>query len=288
MSSLSMRHPDDGMLLRYIDGELPGRKARQVQRHLEACWKCRTEIEELQATVADCMHYRKNVLEAHLPQAPSPWADLLPGLSASTPLLRPNPSGRICSPERRRCGGVWPRPPPSRLFSRCGTSCRKRPRYRPPHSCSAPSRWRRNTPSQSAGIAFAAGVCRSSAAIAPSMALCRWRSPHASKRRITIPGIRSARAPSRRGEIRQAVKTDEVSTLPGSQAAGESYRIQTLVPTGDVASATLTLRATDLHPVDGKLEFRDRDCIEFTELTEPPAVGDEVPVAKNVEVPVRP
>jgi hypothetical protein len=86
----------------------------------------------------------------------------------------------------------------------------------------------------------------------------------------------------------QAVKTDEVSTIPGSQAGGESYRIRTLAPTGDVASATLTVRAADLDPVEGKLEFRDQDWIEFTELTEPTAVGDGTAVARNVEVPVRP
>src|SRR5450432_1639334 len=75
MSSLQI-HPEDGLLLRYIDGELPSRKVRQVGRHLEACWQCRTEVEGLQGTVADCMRYRKNVLEAHLPQPPNPWHDL--------------------------------------------------------------------------------------------------------------------------------------------------------------------------------------------------------------------
>src|SRR5262249_5219402 len=32
--------------------------------------------EELQATVAECMRYRKQVLEAHLPPPPAPWSDL--------------------------------------------------------------------------------------------------------------------------------------------------------------------------------------------------------------------
>src|SRR5689334_25226124 len=76
MSNLSPRHPDESMLRRYMDGELPGRKARQVQKHLEACWQCRTQIEEFQATVADCVRYRNNVLAAHLPEPPNPWADL--------------------------------------------------------------------------------------------------------------------------------------------------------------------------------------------------------------------
>src|SRR6266404_1850787 len=69
-------HPEDGLLLRYFDGELPAWKARQMDRHLKACWQCRTHIDELQSTVADCVRYRKNVLEAHLPGPPAGWADL--------------------------------------------------------------------------------------------------------------------------------------------------------------------------------------------------------------------
>src|SRR5579871_1189573 len=76
MRNLVIQHPDDGLLLRYIDGELPARKNRQVKRHLEACWQCRTELEELQSTVAGCVRYRKNVLQTYLPDPPNPWPDL--------------------------------------------------------------------------------------------------------------------------------------------------------------------------------------------------------------------
>src|SRR5882672_3300640 len=75
MSSLQS-HPDDEMLLRHFDGELSGRDAKQVQRHLAACWQCRTRVEELQGTVAECMRYRKQVLETHLPPPPAAWSDL--------------------------------------------------------------------------------------------------------------------------------------------------------------------------------------------------------------------
>jgi len=57
-----MRHPEEGHLLRYLDGELPGRKERQIRKHLEACRHCRAELEELQSTIGDCARYRKNVL----------------------------------------------------------------------------------------------------------------------------------------------------------------------------------------------------------------------------------
>jgi hypothetical protein len=69
-------HPEKSLLLRYIDGELPGRKSHSVQRHLEACWECRTEAEELQETVADCVRYRKQVLAETLPAPPQEWRDI--------------------------------------------------------------------------------------------------------------------------------------------------------------------------------------------------------------------
>src|SRR5580693_3169514 len=69
-------HPEQSLLLRYIDGELPGRKAKSVQRHLEACWECRTEIEEFQKTVADCVRYRKQILTEALPAPPMEWRDI--------------------------------------------------------------------------------------------------------------------------------------------------------------------------------------------------------------------
>jgi anti-sigma factor RsiW len=69
-------HPEQALLLRYIDGELPGRKSRAIQRHLEACWECRTEVEELQETVAECVRYRKQVLAEGLPAPPQEWRDI--------------------------------------------------------------------------------------------------------------------------------------------------------------------------------------------------------------------
>jgi len=76
MSNLDLRHPERDFLLPYLDGELPPRKARQVRRHVEACWQCRAELEELKVVVADCVRYRKHWQEASLAQPPEPWRDL--------------------------------------------------------------------------------------------------------------------------------------------------------------------------------------------------------------------
>src|SRR5262252_666808 len=80
MSSFPGGHPAEDLLLRYLDGESP-REAESVRHHLEACWQCRAEIEELQKTVADCMRYRKLVLSELLPPPPTPWQDLSRGFA---------------------------------------------------------------------------------------------------------------------------------------------------------------------------------------------------------------
>src|SRR3982751_4314292 len=80
-TKLSMQHLDHEQLLRYADGELPARKARQIRTHIEACWQCRTEYEELQSLVSDCVRYRKNVLHPFLPSPPAPWGDIYQGFA---------------------------------------------------------------------------------------------------------------------------------------------------------------------------------------------------------------
>src|ERR1700722_11504408 len=76
-----MRHPDQEQLLRYADGESPARTAEGIRKHLEACWQCRAELEDLQKTVGECVRYRKNVLERPLPAPPAPWTDIYRGFA---------------------------------------------------------------------------------------------------------------------------------------------------------------------------------------------------------------
>ena len=99
MSNFDLRHPDDGLLLRYLDGELPGRKARQVRSHLEACWQCRTQSEELQNVIRECVRYRKNILAPSLPPPPQPWRGL-DFARADSELAAQSMFARILSPFR--------------------------------------------------------------------------------------------------------------------------------------------------------------------------------------------
>jgi hypothetical protein len=79
-------HPEDGALLRYCDGELRAKDTAQIARHLEACWDCRTRLDDLKQTIAEYVRYRRDILEPSLPPPPQPWRNL--------PLEYPGPSPR--------------------------------------------------------------------------------------------------------------------------------------------------------------------------------------------------
>ena len=76
MSNFYLQHPEDDQLLAYSDGELKGLAATRLRRHLKDCWRCRTQLEDLQATVTGFMRYKEQVLEAHLPDPPAGWRNL--------------------------------------------------------------------------------------------------------------------------------------------------------------------------------------------------------------------
>ena len=111
MSSLHT-HPEDGVLLRYLDGELPARKSRQVRGHLEACWQCRTAVEDLEA------HRRRlralpQERFASPPAAPArrrgpTFPKDLPGSTPRWELSRGWRGSGIGSPRRPRAAGRFP------------------------------------------------------------------------------------------------------------------------------------------------------------------------------------
>lgn len=286
MSNLSTRHPDEGVLLRFVDGEFPARKARQIEKHLQACWQCRTEIEELKATVADCVHYRKNVLEANLPEPPNAWADLSREFDRIDASFAAEPFWKNLLPRPRAMR--WSLAAAGALALAFGVFYQLR-----------------ETPSVHAAAILKRAVAAASERPQPKHRIrIRTRNQEFIRAAFdtTLPPALHARLAAARydsanplsAQAFQAwreslpIKTDEISTVAGPQTAGDCYRLQTSTSSGDLATATLTLRTADLHPVQEMLEFRDRNWIEFTELTEPPAVSDGSTVARNVEVPVRP
>ncbi len=77
-------------------------------------------------------------------------------------------------------------------------------------------------------------------------------------------------------------KTDSVTST------ADTYQIRTVTSEGELAAASLTLRAADLEPIEGRLEFRNQDWVELSEVAEGQTQDDGSTVAPHaVEPPVR-
>jgi hypothetical protein len=262
-----MHHPDHGQLLLYLDGELAGRKAKQIRTHLEACWQCRTELQALETTIADCVKYRNEMLAASLPPAPAQWKPL-DFDRAETELASQSAMARLAA---------WLSPRQN-----------------------SPLRWALSGAAVLA-LAFVAvnklnetPKVEAAALLKKAVAVTEAR-PHTVKRvRITTARNQITRViygtnPKHAGEEEIAAMfhaahydwNDPLSAHAYADWYGrlshkqdqletdkDSYVIKTTTDEGDLLSATLKMRNTDFEAVEGRFEFRNREWVEMTELVD--------------------
>jgi predicted anti-sigma-YlaC factor YlaD len=267
MSNLDVRHPEDGLLLRYLDGELAGRKSRQVRSHLEACWQCRAQVEELETAIGECVRYRKSVLAPSLPPPPELWRSLDFGrveaeLAEQSLWHR---MARFLSPLRH--GGVrWALSGAAALAL-----------------CFVAVQQLRETPKVQAAALLQKAV---RAAQSRPAAHQRLRITTRTGQMTRVIGV-AYKPPAREVEIARlfdAAKYDWNDPLSAQSFArwrgglahfqdavasqANSYDIKTTTEDSELVSATLKLRTTDLEPMEGRFEFRNRDWVEMTELVD--------------------
>ena len=298
MSRHGTGHSDEGRMLGYIDGELSAREARQVERHLEACWQCRSELDELKRTVARCVRYRQSVLDRHLPPPPQPWADLYREFARID-------SAAAQAGWLERMARPFPRPMAWRWVASALAAAMV---------LGAVFLEFRRTPS-----VHAAELLQKAVAVEQSQPKAgrhiRIRTKTQEITRV-IGGASVLAARTGRDESAPAIqalfaeahydwddplsarsyqawrdsvsrKSDEVATIPDPQRPTENcYQIHTSAESGEVADASLTLRATDLHPIESRLEFRNREWVELSEIPEPSMSGTNS--NEHLEVPSRP
>jgi hypothetical protein len=269
MTRLELRHPEDGLLLQYLDGELSKRQSREIANHLEACWQCRVDLEDLRATVNDCVRYRKQVFLPALPEPPYAWGSL--------------DFARVDAEIAAES-----------IFSRLG-------RWLSPWQ-SVPLRWAlsgamvlvlsfaifrqlRETPNVQAAVllqkAVAAGESR-----AHTVKRLRITTRTRSLTRVTGSSmIRAARGEAEIARLFESAKYDWKDPLSAKAYAAwhealiqkvdevasadpSTYSIKTNTTGSELVRATLKLRKTDLEPIEGRFEFRNQEWVEMTELVD--------------------
>lgn len=64
MNKFPLTHLNSEDLLLYIDGEKSPPEHAAIQRHLASCWKCRSEVEDLESAISEFMRYKSRMDEA--------------------------------------------------------------------------------------------------------------------------------------------------------------------------------------------------------------------------------
>ena len=269
-------HPEAAALLRLVDGELPPGEARALEQHLEACPECRAEVADLRNTLAECLAYREQVLEAMLPPPPEPWADLAPEFTridrALTPTLAQVP------PVSR-----WHIRPALRWVLAAAAMLLVAFLYE-----------FRETPSvEAASLLHRAEIAAAKRpATAPRRVLIRTKTgqfTHIVGSRLSQTSLPQEPPPPALQALFEAAHWDWNNPLSAQAfadcrdslqdkkdsvtATADAYQIRTTTPEGELAAASLTLRTSDLAPLEARLEFRNQDWVELTEAAEAPEDG---------------
>jgi len=287
------QHPEEAVLLRYIDGELPGHKSRQIRRHLEACWQCRGTVEELQHTVADCVRYRKEI-PAYLPPPPQPWGDLSREFARVDATLSAEPFWK-------RLGFAVPFPMLRQALAGAAVLA----------LLAAVVYQFQKAPTAKAAVLLKRAVAAEAARTTQAhLFRIRTRNHAAITRAIGPQSAKSEAMPadvetlfaeahynsedplSARSYLEWHNSLSEsddrpVETIADPVSPSEwCYRIQTAAAAGEVANATLLLSTQDLHAVEGRLDFRDQNYLEFTEIMGSTIAGGDA--AAHIGSPARP
>jgi anti-sigma factor RsiW len=284
-----MSHPSEEQLLRYSDGELPGRNTSQVNSHLKACWQCRTNLDEIEETVGASVRYRTNVLQRHLPAPPAPWADIYRSFAEIDAAL-PSPSFT----DRLLRVLAWPVHNPRKWVPAAVAAlllCGLFYRYRV-------------TPSVQAAELLQKAILASDVHTAkPHLLRIRTKASSVTRRtgsdqalttstgdRETLNSLKtlfhnanynwddplSARSYSAwRDQL--SAKRDQVTE------ERSSYRVRTETESGDLLEASLQLSTPDLQPMEGRFAFRNSDWVEITALPdEAEPMAASIPAAPEV------
>ncbi len=267
--SRAMRHPGEESLLRYADGELSRRAAREVRGHLEACWQCRAELEQIQATVAECVRYHTEVLGTHLPPPPAPWADIHEKFARidAQPLTWRERAARVIDFPARHVRRWVPVAAVLVLGALLYHELRETSAVQAAQLLRRAAAAEDVRPRKAHRIQIRTGRQKLTRVVGATARQIAAADDTASLQQLFRAANYSWDDPLSASSFKAwhdgvGDKRDEVASLE------DGYRVRTVTESGDLAEASMKLRAPDLQPMETRLEFRNREWVEITELGE--------------------
>ena len=94
-------HPAEEILLACVDGELSAKETARVRTHLENCWSCRAQLDEIQETITLFVNFRTHIQNPLGEPPPNNWSGFDRKLAQA---VAENESGKITIPNRL---GFW-------------------------------------------------------------------------------------------------------------------------------------------------------------------------------------
>ena len=255
-------HPGEEQLLQFADGELRSKEAAAIRAHLEACWSCRTQFQELTREIGDYMHYHEGGLKPSLPAPPRPWDDIRVRMRR---IDQARPSAPRRAPRRWLAAAAvlllaclaayrFGRPPvasAAELLRKAVAADASAPRER------RQIRVRTRTHSFTRAASHSSQTTAAAEPLETLFASARfnWQDPLSARSYAAW-----------RDQL--ADKRDEVEPLP----APGMYRIRTTTAHSPLTEATITLRGQDLSPVSETFQFGGNEWVEITEIQGEPVL----------------
>jgi hypothetical protein len=290
MSTFLRRHPEDEQLLRYADGELPTRLSADVRSHLEVCWQCRTELQELETVIGKCVKYRKEILPSHLPPPPAAWGVLdrrFDEIDAAARPLVPDRILRFLQYPVRHARQWAPAVVALALIAAIVYRYEFSPSVQAAELLRKASFAENSAPRKTRRLQIRTRTSRFVRPPRVERQMAADRNAQASVAALFQAAHYSWDDPLSARSFRAwrdqlAEKKDAVAILQVAPSAERNgYRIDTSTRSSELMHAALTLRAPDLLAVEARFDFRDGEWVEITELAEKAASPPETAGVKN-------
>ncbi len=264
MSSEQIGHPDEGLLLRYADGELGESDARGVREHVEGCVRCRMELDEIEAAAQAFGRQ-----QAELPPPPAAWGDLARGFDlADAAAAKPAwTSARKWLPVAAGLVVAWVAA--NRLMDT--PSARAAELLRKAAAAEAPARKARRIQIRTKTLRLTRVLGTQAANAADRAALDSLESQFREARYSWDDPLSAKSFADWRDGLSE--KQDSISTV--REAEKSWFQIRTTTESGQLREASLKLRTEDLRAVEGTLEFRNQERVEISELADETAPSPE-------------